>query len=172
MGGESRDISAREAAFPYDLIEKSLTIEVEVAVASVEDDRVHILNSIAGRPIEEIDDTPLATHDNYVRLNNSLRGTFASSAPTLERASTEDDKGWTKMIKALSNGNTKGKMTFDFRSDGPFGGLKLARAAQMVSHLPLTIDALSIWNAGAKYGSEFWDALIEQVKQFHDLKEL
>ena len=80
-----------------------------------------------------------ATHDNYVRLNNSLRGTFASSTATLQRASTEDEKGWNKMIKALSNGSTKGRMEFDFKDDGPFGGLTAARATQMVAHLPLTV---------------------------------
>merc|ERR1712008_572679 len=40
----------------------------------------------------------------------------------------------------------------------------------MVAHLPLTIDVLNIWYA--KYGSEFWDVLIERVTQFHNLNKL
>jgi len=171
-GGDSQIISDREAAFPYNLIEKSLSIKVEVAEASVEDDRIHILNSIVGRSIEDIDDVPLGDHGNYVQLNNSLSGTFASSIATLQRASNEDDKGWEKMIKALSNGSTKGEMLFGFGSDGPFGGLTAARATQMVAHLPLTIDECDIWKAGAKYGLEFWDALFERVNQFHNFNKL
>jgi len=170
--GDFERISAREAAFPYNLIEKSLSIKVEVAEASVEDDRIHILNSIVGRSIEEIDDAPLGDHGNYVRLNNSLRGTFASSTASLQRASNEDDKGWEKMMKALSNGSTKGRMVFDFGSNGPFGGLTAARATQMVAHLPLTIDECFVWRAGAKYGFEFWDALFERVNQFHNFNKL
>jgi len=168
--GNPFNISAREAEFPYDLIEKSLSIQVEVAEASVEDDRRHILNSIVGRSIEDIDDEPLTAHDNYVQLNNSLRGTFASSTASLRGAVEKDDKRWKMMIKALSNGTTKGEMTFNFSWDGPFEGFSAARATQMVAHLPLTIDVLSIW--GAKYSSDFWDALIEQVKQFHNLNKL
>jgi len=163
-------ISAREDAFPYDLIEKSLSIQVEVAKASVEDDRRHILNSIAGRSIEDIDNAPLVAHENYVRLNDSLRGTFASSKASLKGAAEKDDRRWQKMIEALSNGTTKGQMHFDFRTNGSFCGLNEVRAIQMVAHLPLTIDQLEIW--GGKYGSEFSDALIERVNQFHNLKTL
>jgi len=168
--GNSHYFIAREAAFPYDLIEKSLSIQVEVADASVEDDRRHILNSIAERSIENIDDVPPAAHDNYVRLNNSLRGTFASSTASLLGAAEKDDRRWKKMIEALSNGTTRGEMKFDFYSNGPFGGWTTARATQMVSHLPLTISALSIYSA--KYGSEFLVALIERVAQFHNLNKL
>jgi len=168
--GDSDYISAREAAFPYDLIEKSLSIQVEVADASVEDDRRHILNSIAERSIENIDDVPPAAHDNYVRLNNSLRGTFASSTASLLGAAEKDDRRWKKMIEALSNGTTRGEIRFNFDSDGAFGGWTTARATQMVSHLPLSIDVLVILYA--KYGSEFWDALIERVTQFHNLNKL
>merc|ERR1712008_430877 len=74
------------------------------------------------------------------------------------------------MIEALSNGTTKGKMVFKFGPDDAFGGLTAARATQMVAHLLLTIDVLEIWNA--KYGSEFWDALMGRVKQLHSLNNL
>jgi len=170
--GESTRTRAREAAFPYELIEKSLSIQVESAKASVEDDRIHILNAIVGCSGEKIDDVPLKAHDNYVKLNNSLRGTFAFSTASLQRAAKEGDESWNNMMKALSNGSTKGKMVLDFKDNGPFDGLTAARATQLVSHLPLTIGDCSIWDTGAKYGFEFMDALIERVKEFHDLKEL
>jgi len=85
------------------------------------------------------------------------------------------------MLEALSNGSTKGRMVFDFDSLGPFGVLTTARATQMVAHLPLTIDNLIIQSAKhhlnklglwLKYTFEFWNALIERVKQFHNLNEL
>ena len=108
--GRSDLISAREASFPYKLIEKSLSIKVEVAKASVEDDRIHILNSIVGRSIDNINSVPPVAHEKYKELNNSLRGTFASSTASLVRASKEDDEEWNMMMEALSKGSTRGRM--------------------------------------------------------------
>merc|ERR1711935_214798 len=170
--GYSPYITAREAAFPYDLINKSLSIQVEAAEATVKEDRIHILNSIVGNSGKNINDEPPTHHTKYDYLNNSLKGTFASSVAILQRAAQEDDKGWIKIIKALSKATVRGKMKFDFKADGPFGGLTAARATQLVSHLPLTIDKCEIYNAGAKYGCEFWDALIERVSHFHNLNML
>ena len=102
--GFSDKITARENSFPYDLIKKSLSIQVEAAEASVEDDRIHILNSIVGKSGALINNKPPTTHDKYIELNDSLRGTFAASAASLQGATKEGGNELRRMIKALSRG--------------------------------------------------------------------
>ena len=65
------------------------------------------------------------------------------------------------MVGALSKGTKKDNMEFDFGSEGGFSGLTATRATQLMSHLPLTIKQLTIVNA--EFGSEFMEALIQQV---------
>jgi len=143
---------------------------VEVEKASVEDDRIHILNSIVGQLVDNINDVPPETHDKYEQLNNSLRATFTSSTASLVRASKEDDEGWTKMIRVMSKVTMRSDMAFDFDSDGIWGELSAVRATQLVKHIPLTIEAFTIENAN--YGVEFMDAVTERVAQFYNLKWL
>jgi len=179
--GQSDRIAAREAAFPYSLIKKSLSIQVESAKASVEADRIHILNSIVGTSSEMIDDEPPTSHEKYVELNDSLRATFASSAAALRGAADEGGEGWKEMLTAYSKGTMRGEMGFDFESGrgymgfnsesvGAFGNLTGSQATELIEHLPLYFDELRIRNA--KYGLEFVNGLIKRVNVFHNLKEL
>ena len=64
----------------------------------------------------------------------------------------------------------RGELCLDFNSHGVFGGLTATRATQLVAHIPLTIENVII--ADAKYGVDFMEALIERVKELHNLKEL
>jgi len=143
---------------------------VENAKATEDDDRTHILNSIVGHSDEKLNDVPPTTHDKYVEINNSLRATFASSAASLQRAAKKSDKEWMKIINAMSKGTMRGEMTFNFKSGDTFDGLTAARATQLAAHIPLSIESLIILHAN--YSSEFWDALIERLKHFHNLKTL
>jgi len=169
-GAGSARITAREACFPFELIKKSLSIQVESAESSVESDRVHILNSIVGNPSNQLNNTPHTTHNKYAELNDNLRGNFASSTASLQGAAKEGGEGWKRMIEAFSKGSVRGKMDFDFEADGPWGGLTAVQATELVAHLPLTIDTL--WIENAEYGIEFMRALIERVKKFHNMKGL
>jgi len=174
-GGSTSDltfsdrITARETAFPFELIKKSLSIQVESAESSVESDRIHILNSIVGNPSNELNNTPHTTHNKYAELNDTLRGNFASSAASLQRAAKEGGEVWKRMIEALSKGSVRGEMVFDFDPDGPWSGLTAVQATELVAHLPLTIDELTIYS---DYGIEFMRALIERVLEFHNMKYL
>ena len=56
----------REAAFPLPLLEKAYEIRVEDGQASREEDRVHILNSIAEKPLES---EPELQHPAYTDVN-------------------------------------------------------------------------------------------------------
>ena len=143
---------------------------MESTESSVESDRIHILNSIVGNPINQINNKPNITHNKYAELNDNLRGTFASSAASLQGAAKEGGEGWKRMIEALSKGSVSVDMDFDFDADGPWSGLTAVQATELVAHLPLTIDEL--WIGNAKYGIKFMRALIKRVKKFHNLKEL
>ena len=58
--------TAREVHFPMGLIDQSLNSNIETAKASTEDDRRHILISIVGKTLKELDDKPSAlVHEKY-----------------------------------------------------------------------------------------------------------
>merc|ERR1740124_666858 len=63
--GDARITTAREKNFPYQLIKKALTIQVEDAEASEKLDRVHILNSIVGHTGKDLNSNPPKTHPRY-----------------------------------------------------------------------------------------------------------
>ena len=70
----------REQHFPLKLARLAFTLKLQDAKASVEADRVKILNTLAGRPLAERAETPLQESDGYEELNDVLRGRFAASA--------------------------------------------------------------------------------------------
>ena len=113
-GGYSALITARKKSFPYALIKKSPSIQVENAQASKESDRIHILNTIIGNTKEHLNNNPPKNYNKYSALNDSLRGGFASSAASLEGALKEGEKGWMKMLVEMSKSTSKSVMTFDF----------------------------------------------------------
>jgi len=69
--------AAREKSFPTHLIAEGLRVELQSASASVEEDEIHILNSIAGLPLDGV---PPKAHDNYDSTNLQLRSRFAEAA--------------------------------------------------------------------------------------------
>jgi len=172
-GGATSDVGncianeARERPFPFELITKSLSIQVEDAVASKEPDRVHILNSIRGSTRAVINDVPPATHDNYTAVNDALRATFTTSIPRLQAASKQNDKVWCEFLTALSKGGKEVTMRFDFSADG-WSGLTADRAIQLIVHLPITIVMLGI--RSGNFGSKFMEALIQRVSKASKLK--
>ena len=134
----------------------------------LEFDWVHILNTLVGN--YNLNDNPPEMHVKYAELNNIFSGSFASSAASLQLAAEENDEGWKIIIKALSKGSMRGELCLDFNTNGVFGELTAIRATQLVAHLQLTIENAII--ADAKYGVDFMEALIERVKELHNLKEL
>merc|ERR1719158_1257938 len=92
--------------FPFELAERALTIRLEDAKASIEADRRHILNRIAGRSEMDLDAEPFDTHWNYDRVNNALRGRFAQVAlrTAIEVNSYQVflDALWTSGLRQLS----------------------------------------------------------------------
>eukprot|EP00931_Biecheleriopsis_adriatica_P086045 TRINITY_DN60782_c0_g1_i1.p1 TRINITY_DN60782_c0_g1~~TRINITY_DN60782_c0_g1_i1.p1 ORF type:complete len:755 (+),score=116.58 TRINITY_DN60782_c0_g1_i1:47-2266(+) len=66
----------REKMFPFHVIQAGLSLELEKAKASKENDRVSILNCLAGRDLEL---PPLDKHENYDKVNKMLRAKFATA---------------------------------------------------------------------------------------------
>eukprot|EP00928_Gymnodinium_smaydae_P063564 TRINITY_DN47107_c0_g1_i2.p1 TRINITY_DN47107_c0_g1~~TRINITY_DN47107_c0_g1_i2.p1 ORF type:complete len:1081 (+),score=138.48 TRINITY_DN47107_c0_g1_i2:349-3243(+) len=93
-GGPRGYKTRRERRFPLALAEKALSVRVESGVASVDSDRIHILNSIAG--IADLESKPLANCTQYEQVNAVLHGRFAAA---LYRVALE--KRWPKLHDAL-----------------------------------------------------------------------
>merc|ERR1740124_1012082 len=168
--GGASDTTAREKEFPYQLIKKSLDIQIEDAEASEETDRVHILNAIVGHTGDQLNNNPPKTHPMYSELNDSLKGRFASSASSLQGAVKEGETEWKDMLVAMSKSTTKGQMKFVFNKNGGWSDLTMVQAAQLMAHLPLNINTLMIYEA--EYGAEFMNAVIQRIKQFSNIRFL
>merc|ERR1740124_1764282 len=162
-------IAGREAQFPFQLISQSMGIKVEEGEASVEDDRVHILNSIIGET-DNLNAPPLTSHIKFDEVNAALKATFAYSVPNLQKARQNDDKTWTKFIGALSEGKKEIKsMTLNFDADG-WKGISSVQATQLITNLPQNIETLFIKDTN--FEVEFWDALIQRVGGTSNWKRL
>eukprot|EP00931_Biecheleriopsis_adriatica_P101262 TRINITY_DN7643_c0_g1_i1.p1 TRINITY_DN7643_c0_g1~~TRINITY_DN7643_c0_g1_i1.p1 ORF type:complete len:691 (-),score=128.07 TRINITY_DN7643_c0_g1_i1:187-2259(-) len=72
-GGAQGYKLSREKAFPRSVFDRAFGVCLEEGQASQEADRIHILNSIAGRGL---DLAPLAEHKNYNLANRILRWRF------------------------------------------------------------------------------------------------
>jgi len=151
---------AREISFPFELISKSLTIKVENAIASIDADRIHILNSIVGNTGCGINDTPPITHEKYTAVNDALHASFALSIATLQAAMKQGDEVWESFLLALSKGEKEVNMEFRFGDDG-WIGLTEDRAIQLVSNIPLSTRKLSVYNA--TFGIKFMKALTQRI---------
>lgn len=64
----------REKFFPLEVIQLGLSITLETAEATCDEDKVRILNVLADR---ELHLPPLAKHPNYDKVNSRLRSVFA-----------------------------------------------------------------------------------------------
>eukprot|EP00931_Biecheleriopsis_adriatica_P008138 TRINITY_DN109368_c0_g1_i1.p1 TRINITY_DN109368_c0_g1~~TRINITY_DN109368_c0_g1_i1.p1 ORF type:complete len:800 (+),score=154.80 TRINITY_DN109368_c0_g1_i1:124-2523(+) len=72
-GGAHGHKLAREKDFPESVFAKAYDVRLENGSATTPNDRIHILNSLAGR---ELTQTPLAQHDSYDQANTALRWRF------------------------------------------------------------------------------------------------
>ncbi|CAE8653516.1 unnamed protein product [Polarella glacialis] len=72
--------SEREKCFPLELVSKGLTVKITDAKASQASDRTHILNALAGRPINELYAQPNCDHPKFHQVDATLRGMFAVAA--------------------------------------------------------------------------------------------
>ncbi|CAE8627837.1 unnamed protein product [Polarella glacialis] len=69
--------SLRELCFPIHVLEKGMNLSLQEAQASEEADRRHILNSVVGKQLHELDEAPPLEHANYTEVNAQLGSRFA-----------------------------------------------------------------------------------------------
>lgn len=101
----------QEEGFPMELLRKCLHVKIQDSSASVEIDKVRILNSIAGLSENRLDDPLPAVLDkprldNYEAINNSLCSLFAITcwrAAVYREAGDEMMQELAKALKADSN---------------------------------------------------------------------
>ena len=89
-GGEGIKTTHRESAFPFGLIKQALTVKVETAKASEEDDRIHILHSIRGNDGDGLYDTPPTSDVKYNEVNEAVQAGFISTVGSIKAAVKED----------------------------------------------------------------------------------
>jgi len=175
VDSNTKYIATRERSFPFELIFKSLTtIKVEEAQASIESDRRHILNSIAGRSLQEIDEDPLTENAQYAAVDNAVRATFVSTIESLQKALEKGDDVWALVLEAMSKGRNSLDMTLEFKEDvdelkdllamygSGWNKLTAEKAVDLISHLPPTVKNLYI--SHADFGAEFIDTVTKHIQ--------
>ncbi len=131
----------RQARFPVALLEKAFGIKVENAVASKEADKIHILNKLAGKPLDE---SPPVTDPKFDRINDLLHGHYALGG--LPRCATEYNRGsesaLTSCLEALRISINElsvpnGRFSFSF-------AFQQATVDELIQLLPTTLTELQL----------------------------
>jgi len=113
---------------------------------------------------------------DWVHILNRLDGNYNLTIILQKRMSSTSSSTIFYRIVCLqhrftsTSNRTKWELCPNFNSNGVFGELTAIRARQLVAPLQLTIKNVII--ADAKYGVDFIKALIDRVKELHNLKEL
>ena len=138
---DTEDKALREAHFPLALATQAFTLQLETATASVENDRIKILNTIAVK--ENLAATPPATHPRYDALNATVRGRLAIVALRgLLQAGEPIEEAVT-----LLKGCGRRKLELGFNDVKAFD----ANAMQLIAqNLPPTLEELIMERAGLK----------------------
>jgi len=161
-GGLAYTTAIRERHFPMDRILKSVNTTIQTANASIPHDKRHILNYISDN-VNGIDAEPLQEHEKYEALNDAVRGAFASTIAVLQSACGGGDDEWQRVLRTMSKSIKKDPMNFTFGAGDGWDDLSPERAAEMISHLPSSIEELYI--ESAPYGSPFMDGLIDWIEK-------
>lgn len=98
----------RESEFPLEVLTHGIQVKLEHAQASMEEDRMHILNCIAARPL---DSTPLDSCEAYDLINVQLRSRFALSS--WQRAIEKKMVEKLKLPEAVRSNGMLTKLSFD-----------------------------------------------------------
>ncbi|CAE8596983.1 unnamed protein product, partial [Polarella glacialis] len=69
--------SLRELCFPIHVKEKGMNLRLQEAQATEDADRRHILNSVVGKQLQDLDEEPPLEHANYTKVNAWLGSRFA-----------------------------------------------------------------------------------------------
>ena len=137
---DTQDKAFRERYFPVALAQEAFALKLETAQASVETDRIKILNTIAEQT-EDLAAEPLATHPRYDALNALLRGRFAVVAL---RGLLDAGKS-IEQAAALVKGCARRKLELCFDGVEAFDANAMHLIAQ---NLPPTLEELDMARGG------------------------
>jgi Ca2+-binding EF-hand superfamily protein len=104
---DERCKAVRESHFPLAPLEAALSCKLQLGQASVERDRVQILNGLAGK--DDLDGRPETSHRAYSELNGIIKGFVAKTS--LVRAVIEDADGNPQMLNTLLEGLEESTVT-------------------------------------------------------------
>ena len=127
--------SEREAQFPLSLAVQALDIRLEDAQASVDKDRVHILNCMVGAG--DLNAQPPDDHPAYALLNEGLRARFAAAA--LRAAIDAKLDALPRLLTALQAGRMT-MLTLNLNTDK----CDAETARSVVHHLPSALTVLKL----------------------------
>ena len=145
--------------FPRERLLCLSKVSIQNAVATRDENRKHILNSLVGRKGTDLDLEPLPVHDNYDKLNDAIRGRIFSSQATLNHIyETRERKYWNSALSALQKSIEK-KFTFDTKV---MPLLTKEAVAELFHHLPIGLEELSINNS--PHGRVVMDALLDWLE--------
>ena len=111
--------SKREDAFPLQMIELGLQIQISAAKASIEVDRTRILNSLAAGSLAELDASPQNDHRNIEISDQVLKSTFALAGwrqALLKKIDISDDSSL-PLAKALQGDTSRTQLDFSMLKD-------------------------------------------------------
>lgn len=157
----------REEKFPLELAARSIRISLEVGRSSVEADRVHILNKMAGS--RDLNAPPPANCSRFDDLNGTLRARFAAGA--LVRAFSAGTEPQhvamqQEMIKALSNGQLR-HLDLNFDSCSNFTA---EIADQLAQSMPRGLGQMTLRLNG--HGDTFMQALCMRYRLYGGMDKL
>ena len=135
----TEDKALREEHFPVELAKQAFQLILETAEASVEADRVKILNTIAEQA--DLAAEPPKTHKHYDALNAILRGRFAIVALRGLLVAGEPIELAAKLLK----GSGRRKLELGFKGVEAFD----AKAMQLIAqNLPPELEELDMARGG------------------------
>lgn len=153
-----------EDRFPLELCHRSISIKLESAHATMEADRIRILNKMAG--VKQLDCAPLASCQRYDDLNGTLRARFAAGA--IVRAFSEGSEErhvamQQQMMKCLAEGQLRA-LDLNFDSCGNFTE---EAARQLAQSMPRGLGQMTLRLHG--HGNAFIEQLTMQYRLYGGL---
>jgi hypothetical protein len=161
----------RERDFPLDLMKRGLNISIHRGQASVDSDRVHILNSIAKRDLEA---EPLMEHPEYQRLNCLLRARFAMAMLFRTVGDNRSTDSWQKdlfdlALRNIAADTSQTSLRFDFPASKQITDAMVWEVAEC---LPKGLECFSFGLSRSLVGDAALESLSAKLKQLNSMREL
>jgi len=133
----------RERHFPLQLAVQALDITLETAQASVEADRVHILNTVVGSA--DLSAAVPDNHPEFTLMNDTLRARFAQGS--VGAACEQGSEAVHRFFAALSRGHIT-SLQLDLQNER--NAMTPAAVRQYGAAFPITLETLDIQARGSE----------------------